>query len=62
MVFSPQLLFTSAIIIIAIPSLTMIFLKVSNFCWLGSSDALPITPMFWNMILIFTFLFPPISW
>ena len=57
-----QLFFTSAIPIIAIPSLIIVFLKVSIFWWLDLSDAFPIPPMFRNMILILPSLFPPLSW
>ena len=38
------------------------FFRVANFCCLGWYTALHIPPMFWNMILILTFLFLPISW
>ena len=57
-----QLFFTSAIPIIAIPSLIIVFSKVSNLCWIGWSDVLPIPPMFWNMVLILPSLFPLLSW
>ena len=57
-----QLLSTSAIPTIDIPSLIMIFFEVSNLCWLFRSYALPIPPMFCSMILILSFLFPSLSW
>ena len=57
-----QLLSISASPIIAIPLLIMIIFKVSNLCWLGWSYVLPVLTMFWNMILITTFLFPSLSW
>ena len=41
-----QLMFTSEIPTVTIPSLIMIFLKVSHLCWLVLSDALPIPFMF----------------
>ena len=56
-----QLLFTSASPTIDITSLVMIFFKVSNLCWLGWSDLLPILPMFWKMIIFLPFLLLPQS-
>ena len=61
MAISLQLLLTSAIPKIAIHSLIKIFFKVSNLCCISWYDTFPIPPMFWNMILILPFLFPPLS-
>ena len=56
-----QLLYTYASPIIVIPSLIKVFFKVSSLCLLDWYKALPITPMFWSMILILPSPFPPLS-
>ena len=57
-----QWLFTSVSHIIDIPSSIIIFFKVSSVCWIDWYDAFPIPPMFWNIILILSYLSPPLSW
>ena len=57
-----QLPFTSVSPMIAIPSFIMVFFKMSNLCWIGWYDALPIPPMVWSVILILPSLFPHLSW
>ena len=57
-----QLLFTPTSPMIAITSLIIFFFKVPRLCWIDLFDALPIPPMFWNMILIIPSLPYPLGW